>query len=207
MPQDILDHAETTVESLKEYCRQRGPTYGERPFLPVLRTKLMASIADVQTVRSLRMTTLAATAMVERPAGQARLDKFQAAVYHPSSVPPDGPPAAVVVGSTSLARRPPTTEGRDQPQVETSLRTRGLQVAPQLPHRSAALLHTLFLCWGLLTRASCAHPLHSHHRARQSGTLTLEQVTGLPHVSRSSFISSNAWERGRRRPATFKQVS
>lgn len=55
--------------------------------MSVLRAKLIASIADVQTVWSLRMTTLAATAMVERPAGQAHLDKFQAAVYHPPRPP------------------------------------------------------------------------------------------------------------------------
>lgn len=113
VPQDILDHPDTTIESLKDYCRERGIAFGERPSVSVLRAKLMASNADVQTVWSLRMTALAATAMAERPAGEDHLDQFQAAIYHPPTVPPDEPPPVVVAGSAPAARPLPSSGGMD----------------------------------------------------------------------------------------------
>eukprot|EP00170_Pyropia_yezoensis_P001434 contig_6326_g1438 len=88
---------------LKGYCQERGITYGECPSLQVLRAKLMASNADVQTVWSLRMTTLAAAALTETPNGQGHLAQFQAAIYHPPSVAPDGPVGIVVAGETPAA--------------------------------------------------------------------------------------------------------
>ena len=69
VPQNILEHPDTDINMLKGYCQERGITYGERPSLQVLRAKLMASNADVQTVWSLRMTTLAAAALTETPEG------------------------------------------------------------------------------------------------------------------------------------------
>lgn len=53
VPHDTLEHPGTDIETLKEYCRGRGITFGERPSLQVLRDKLKASNADVQTVWSL----------------------------------------------------------------------------------------------------------------------------------------------------------
>lgn len=82
VPQDILEHPDTDIDMLKGYCQERGITYGERPSLQVLRAKLMASNADVQTVWSLRMTTLAAAALTKTPEGRSHLAQFQAAIYH-----------------------------------------------------------------------------------------------------------------------------
>lgn len=53
VPQDILDHPVTDIESLNGCCRERGITFGERPSTFVLRAKLIASDADLQTVWSL----------------------------------------------------------------------------------------------------------------------------------------------------------
>lgn len=33
VPQDILDHLKTDIESLQGDCRERGITFGERPSL------------------------------------------------------------------------------------------------------------------------------------------------------------------------------
>lgn len=108
VPQDILDHPDTDIESLKGYCRERGITFGERPSIAVLRAKLMAANTDLQTVWSLRMTTLAVAAMTERPDGQDHLDQFQAAMYHPASVAPDGPAHVVVAGHAHASGTPRT---------------------------------------------------------------------------------------------------
>eukprot|EP00170_Pyropia_yezoensis_P004715 contig_19130_g4729 len=48
---------------LKGYCHERGITYGERPSLQVLRAKLMASNADVQTASVLLFGTPERTSM------------------------------------------------------------------------------------------------------------------------------------------------
>ncbi|KAK1869401.1 hypothetical protein I4F81_011878 [Pyropia yezoensis] len=90
VPQNILEHPDTDINMLNGYCQERGITYGERPSLKVLRAKLMASNADVQTVWNLRMTTLAAAALTETPEGQSHLAQFQAAIYHQPSVAAEG---------------------------------------------------------------------------------------------------------------------
>lgn len=106
VPQDILDHPETDIDMLKGYCQERGITFGERPSLQVLRAKLMASNADVQTVWSLRMTSLAAAAMSERHEGDSHLAQFQVAIFHSPSVPPDGPAHLVVAGTVPVSAPP-----------------------------------------------------------------------------------------------------
>lgn len=123
VPQDILDHPETDIESLKNYCRERGITFGERPSLSVLRAKLMSSNADLQTVWSMRMTTLAAAAMSEQLAGQDRLDQFQRACYHPPSVLPDGPRALVVAEEGQRPGQAQQAHGRVTPRSSTGLPT------------------------------------------------------------------------------------
>lgn len=120
VPQDILEHPDTDIDTLKEYCRERGITFGERPSLQVLRAKLMASNADVQTVWSLRMTTLAAAAMTEAGEGPGHLAQFQAAIYHPPSVAADGPVGAVVAGG---APGPASSEMQPSPGPHVSKRT------------------------------------------------------------------------------------
>lgn len=99
VPQDILDHPQTDIETLKDYCRERGITFGDRPSLSVLRAKLMASNADLQTVWSMRMTSLAVVAMTVRAEGHEDMDQFQHAMFHSPSVAPDGPPGVVVASS------------------------------------------------------------------------------------------------------------
>lgn len=120
VPQDILDHRETDVESLKGYCRDRGITFGERPSTSVLRAKLMAANANLQTVWSLRMMTLAVAAMTEQPEGQDHLDQLQAAIFHPASVAPDGPPDVVVAADTRTSGTP-CTPRRSRPSLSAAM--------------------------------------------------------------------------------------
>lgn len=97
MPQDIIDHSETDIDSLQGYFCARGTTFGERPALSVSRSKLMAANGDLQTTWSLIANTLAAAAMRQRPSGQEQADQFQVAIYHVTSVLPDGPPPRLLL--------------------------------------------------------------------------------------------------------------
>lgn len=130
VPQDILEHPDTDLDMLKGYCQERGITYGERPSLQVLRAKLMASNADVQTVWSLRMTSLAAAALTETPNGQGHLAQSQAAIYHPPSVAPDGPVGIVVAGET------PAAAMREGQTLSQGVRSKGTVLSPFTSPRS-----------------------------------------------------------------------
>lgn len=92
VPQDLLDSDQTTVDTLKEYCRQRAIVFRERPSKQVLRSRLTTFNADTQTIWTARITSLSALVGGQLQVSRGALAPFQAAIWHPSDVPVDGAP-------------------------------------------------------------------------------------------------------------------
>lgn len=92
VPHDLFDSDQTTVDTLKEYCRQRAIVFGERPSKQVLRSRLMTVNADTQTIWTARITSLSALVRGQLQVSRGALAPFQAAIWHPPDVPVDGAP-------------------------------------------------------------------------------------------------------------------